>query len=507
MKKVFAIFMAVAMLLALTACSNEQDSNSRNYNIKDLDSVLSYMKTVGETACTETENETTALLEKLGDSYDSYTKNEQRITEFYQILQERSSELYETLYACGVDYFKGVAAQGLNDYRTWDNAMSDFYDEWDDIMDDYYDAWDDALDDIYDKADDLIEDAYDDLSYNEYSDVWSEMYKGYSDTWSVLYSLYSDAWSETYNAYSACWSGFYKGNTDVDAIISEHGVPKVEEAESTEITEPTKEDRVSQPQKNGFNSYTNEVYAFAGYTVEIPKYWKSENEIDDGFQRYAETNGKVAMLQVSVQTETDDSYPVTFDGLMDNNDNMIAAIESTAFEEVTDYEVVDTGVIQGILYKGTIVDEGSGLTGYAEWFTFASEEDRTWCTLILCQTDNTDYSYTDDFMKIIQSIKPVEDMIPETSEPTNDTGINPDFKQAMDAYEAFYDEYCAFMVKYQKNPTDMTLLLEYSNLMTKAVEMDEAFAKWESEDLNSEELKYYLEVNNRVMQKMVDVMG
>lgn len=347
MKKVVAFFMTVAMLLALTACGNGQDSNNRNYNIRDLDSVLSYMKTVGEKVCTETENETTALLEKLGDSYDSYTKNEQRITEFYQILQERSSELYETLYACGVDYFKGVAAQGLDDYRTWDNAMNGFYDEWDDIMDEYYNAWDDALDDIYDKADDLIEDAYDDLSYNEYSDVWSEMYKGYSDTWSVLYNLYSDAWSETYNAYSACWSGFYEGNTDVDAILNE---------------------------LTGENS------------------------------------------------------------------------------------------------KGSSADNGS-VEGNAQDQNTASGSN------------------------------------PKTDSNVGSSEVRSEFKEAMDAYEAFYDEYCDILQKYYNNPTDLTLLAEYSNLMTKAVEMDETFAKWESEDLNSEELKYYLEVNNRVMQKLVDVMG
>lgn len=85
--------------------------------------------------------------------------------------------------------------------------------------------------------------------------------------------------------------------------------------------------------------------------------------------------------------------------------------------------------------------------------------------------------------------------------------IRSDFKAAMDAYEAFYDEYCDILQKYYANPTDLSLLAQYSNLMSKAVEMDDAFAKWESEDLTTEELKYYLEVNNRVMQKLVSVIG
>lgn len=104
------------------------------------------------------------------------------------------------------------------------------------------------------------------------------------------------------------------------------------------------------------------------------------------------------------------------------------------------------------------------------------------------------------------------DAATERSENTADTnaalnGIRPEFKEAMDAYEAFYDEYCDILQKYYNNPSDMALLVEYSNLMAKAVEMDEAFTKWESEDMSNEELKYYLEVNNRVMQKMVDIMG
>ena len=35
--------------------------------------------------------------------------------------------------------------------------------------------------------------------------------------------------------------------------------------------------------------------------------------------------------------------------------------------------------------------------------------------------------------------------------------------------------------------------------------MNAKFKAWKSEDLNAEELKYYLEVSNRVMQKMLEV--
>lgn len=186
------------------------------------------------------------------------------------------------------------------------------------------------------------------------------------------------------------------------------------------------DEAANRTEKNGFDSATNESHNLARYTVEIPKYWNSERSISGGLQWYAETGGKVALLQIAAQAETDNSYPVTFDGLMDDNSNMITMIEATAFKEVTDYEVIDTGVIKGILYKGTIIDKDSGLSGYGEWFAFASEQDRTWCTLIMCQTDNTEYLYTEDFIEIIKSIEevPIETTTTTTPpKPSETTGI------------------------------------------------------------------------------------
>ncbi len=86
-------------------------------------------------------------------------------------------------------------------------------------------------------------------------------------------------------------------------------------------------------------------------------------------------------------------------------------------------------------------------------------------------------------------------------------GLRPEFKEAMDAYEAFYTEYCEFMTEYSENPTDFTLLFEYGEMLVQAEEMNEAFEAWDEDELNDEELKYYLEVNARVMSLLIDVAG
>lgn len=86
-------------------------------------------------------------------------------------------------------------------------------------------------------------------------------------------------------------------------------------------------------------------------------------------------------------------------------------------------------------------------------------------------------------------------------------GIRPEFQDAMDSYEAFYCEYCKLMKEYSQNPTDLTLLAKYADMLVKAEEMNEAFEAWDGDTLSTEELKYYLDVHNRVMKMLVDVAG
>lgn len=123
-----------------------------------------------------------------------------------------------------------------------------------------------------------------------------------------------------------------------------------EVAQQTEQTS-SHDDR---PNKNGFNSATNEICSMGKYTIEIPDYWGSENKITDGIQRYAETGNKVAMLQITASEDTDENYSVTFESLERDNEYMIQALESTVFQKITDYEVLDTGIVKGMLYKGNL---------------------------------------------------------------------------------------------------------------------------------------------------------
>lgn len=83
--------------------------------------------------------------------------------------------------------------------------------------------------------------------------------------------------------------------------------------------------------------------------------------------------------------------------------------------------------------------------------------------------------------------------------------IRADFKTAMDSYEKFFDEYVAIMKKYANNPTDTSILADYTKYIGKYTKMMEDFEKWESEDMNAAETAYYIEVQGRISKKLVEV--
>ncbi|MBR2138331.1 MAG: hypothetical protein IJ966_03420 [Bacilli bacterium] len=84
-------------------------------------------------------------------------------------------------------------------------------------------------------------------------------------------------------------------------------------------------------------------------------------------------------------------------------------------------------------------------------------------------------------------------------------GMRKEFKEAMDSYEEFIDEYIAFMKKYaDSNGTDAELLKDYTTYMSKYSQMVESFEKWEDDDLNSKEEAYYIKVQSRVSKKLLE---
>ena len=53
--------------------------------------------------------------------------------------------------------------------------------------------------------------------------------------------------------------------------------------------------------------------------------------------------------------------------------------------------------------------------------------------------------------------------------------------------------------------TDLSILSDYTEYMSKYADFVKDFEKWEDEDLNAEEIAYYLEVQARVTEKLLEI--
>ena len=118
--------------------------------------------------------------------------------------------------------------------------------------------------------------------------------------------------------------------------------------------------------------------------------------------------------------------------------------------------------------------------------------------------------YNDQIDTIVKSIK-IESGIPteniESSANLSNTSIRPEFKEALDSYEAFFDKYIAFMTSYNAGGGSVNKLSEYTEFMTQYADTMQKMGNLQSEDLTDEELAYYLEVTTRISTKLLSVSG
>lgn len=98
-----------------------------------------------------------------------------------------------------------------------------------------------------------------------------------------------------------------------------------------------------------------------------------------------------------------------------------------------------------------------------------------------------------------------EDPAPVEDEPVDASGVSADFKATMDEYEAFFNEYCDFMESYSQNPSDPTLIAQYASMMSQYSDMMAAFDAIDESSLSAADSAYYLEVQTRINQRLLEV--
>ena len=92
----------------------------------------------------------------------------------------------------------------------------------------------------------------------------------------------------------------------------------------------------------------------------------------------------------------------------------------------------------------------------------------------------------------------------QTDATVSSTDIRPEFKEAMDNYEAFFDEYCEFMKKYNESDDTTSLLADYASYMVKYTDTMQKMNNISEDELTDAEVAYYAEASARISAKLIE---
>lgn len=279
---------------------------------------------------------------------------------------------------------------------------------------------------------------------------------------------------------------------------------KVSEENYNEYVEQCKEKGFTIDSKTGTDSY--EAYNESGYKLRIyySEYSKKYSISLDVPIQMKENAWRDTLLSKLVpkpvstlgKVETENERYFTYyagktsqDDFLEYADKVFNAGFSKNYQKSDDYfyAINPEGYKVTLTYKGNNIMEIS-ITAPAE----EKEEETTATTPSIDET------------KKEETPKEEKTEADENATSTN-SGIRTDFKNAMDSYEEFMNEYVDFIKKYEANPTDMSLLSQYGTMMQKYSEQVSAFNQWESDDMTKEEVAYYIDVQARVNKKLLEV--
>lgn len=126
----------------------------------------------------------------------------------------------------------------------------------------------------------------------------------------------------------------------------------------------------------------------------------------------------------------------------------------------------------------------------------------------LIKAANVDEDLSGVFQSVIDSISIAESSQGKSDSEfdqgkTDNTGMRPEIKEAIDAYEEFLNTYCDFMESFDSS--NFSMLAKYAELVSQYTEMQKRFDTLGNSDLNDAELAYYTEVSLRCSARLLEV--
>ncbi len=329
----------------------------------------------------------------------------------------------------------------------------------------------------------------------------------------------------------ALGSGSSNSSEKTEKTKETTGVEEVDTSPADNDVVPSEKDSdaVDRPQRSTSSDDINGV-VIDKCKISVPDYWKPKVSTSKKFVAYAETGEQVAMLHIHTYVDTED--PVTLEVLKRDTDNGAMseyfAKNFASCGEVS-YEEYDNGEIKGYIYSGTGKNQGSDLDFFAQMLCFPSEKSGTWIYVFVENSKNCEYQYSEAFRNLIDSIRFLtsdeEAEIAKEAEKNKDkysyddyvemfskgdfSLVTPSFKEEMDAYEAFYDEYIDFMKKYYIGGTSNLgdMLNDYNKMIEKEMEWADTIDGIDEGTLTPADDAYFLMVSLRIENKLLSIYG
>lgn len=252
---------------------------------------------------------------------------------------------------------------------------------------------------------------------------------------------------------------------------------------------------VAKPSRDGFDASTNQELEVGGLVFFVPDYLDFEENENGDYEAMLETDHGLISIASSDSTFTEEEF----------TSNKVDYIKE--WNEMIKCETTDD--------DGSFVttnDSGVKITGKSDMI-FNSDNGKL-IILYIMQSENAEYDYMSDFNAIVDSAHKVDNSVESNDSDSSDnsgggdrpeTDISPEFKETMDSYEAFFDEYVEFMNNYDANTSDPELLMEYAELMSKEADMLQKMEAMDESDMTTAEAAYYLEVTARIEAKLATV--
>lgn len=209
--------------------------------------------------------------------------------------------------------------------------------------------------------------------------------------------------------------------------VTEEEVKEEEAAEEPAgETEEAPEEVAQKELKNGFNEETNSTVTLGSFEFQVPNYaiLNEDKKTDTACTYVLETdsnNEETAILLVGTGTIDSISSKEDFD---------------SNYEALLDASLKQFNLTEFQRNENTFTANTNGYEINGKTEVLFNEADNTFAVIIIVQSPNAVYDYTADYDKIVGSV-----VYKEAQEGESTDDLDPEFKEMMDSYEAFFDEY------------------------------------------------------------------